>query len=269
MDYALYRPGPPLDRFVETLWAADHYVADAPRERVLPNGAHALVIHLAEHPLHIYASEQTYVPTPASGAIVCGARQTSLIIGTALGPTVGAQFRPGGASRIFRLPGSALLEQTVPLEALWGRCVGSLRERLLASDSTLARARLLEAQLLARLRDVSELDPALRISLNAFEERTLTSVAEVNRRTGLSPKRLLALFRDEVGLSPKAYWRVRRFRGALHDLDRGALRGAALACSHGYCDQAHFLREFRAISGASPSEYLASRNGGDHIALHG
>jgi AraC-like DNA-binding protein len=99
----------------------------------------------------------------------------------------------------------------------------------------------------------------LRASLAAFDESGLPSVAEVNQRTGLSPKRLLALFRDEVGLSPKAYWRVRRFRAALRDINRGVLRGADLAAQHGYCDQAHFLREFRQLSGSTPREYRAAR----------
>jgi AraC-like DNA-binding protein len=71
-------------------------------------------------------------------------------------------------------------------------------------------------------------------------------------------------------LSPKAFWRVRRFRAALRDLEQGALSGAALACEHGYFDQAHFLREFRALSSSSPREYLAARVAGtDHVSVHG
>ena len=95
-------------------------------------------------------------------------------------------------------------------------------------------------------------------------------MAEVNRRTGLSPKRLLALFHDEVGLTPKAFWRVRRFRAALAELENGTDRGASLAARHGYFDQAHFLREFRGFAGSNPSEYMAARIAGtDHVALHG
>jgi AraC-like DNA-binding protein len=123
--------------------------------------------------------------------------------------------------------------------------------------------------LLGQARGSLEQRHALRASLAAFEESDLESVAEVNRRTGLSPKRLLALFREEIGLCPKSYWRVRRFRAALQDLDDGVLRGAPLAAQHGYCDQAHFLREFRALAGSSPTEYLMARvPGTDHVSLH-
>jgi AraC-like DNA-binding protein len=49
----------------------------------------------------------------------------------------------------------------------------------------------------------------------------------------LSPKRLTAAFRAEVGLSPKAYLKVRRLQAALRRLDTGRGRGAAIAADLG------------------------------------
>ncbi|WP_053238764.1 helix-turn-helix domain-containing protein [Sandaracinus amylolyticus] len=264
----VHRPSAPLADLVELFWAADSYVAQAPRERVLPSGAQSLVIHLDERPLRIYAGEDATDATDVPGAILCGARQAPLVIDTALGPTVGVEFKPGGARPFFDLPADALTGQVVSLDALWGTSARALRERLMETPSPLARAQLLEALLLRRLDRSFELGAALRLSLEAFEHRELTSVAEVNRRTGLSPKRLLALFREEIGLSPKAFWRIRRFRAALRDLDHGALRGAALAAEHGYFDQAHFVREFRSLAGSTPREYLSARVvGSDHVSV--
>ncbi|NBD08328.1 MULTISPECIES: helix-turn-helix domain-containing protein [Corallococcus] len=270
MNHVLHRPKAPLDEFVEFFWVSSSYVGQAPRERVLPTGAQALVVHLGETPLRVYSGEDTTEAAEALGAILCGARSSPLIIGTTFGPTVGVHFKPGGARPFFDAAADALAEQTVALDALWGTSARSLRERLMEASSPLEQVRLLEEHLLHRLRRSFELAPALRASLDAFERPDLTSVAEVNRRTGLSPKRLLALFREEVGLSPKTFWRVRRFRAALRDLDQGALRGAALAAEHGYFDQAHFLREFRSLAGSNPREYLAARVAGtDHVSVHG
>jgi len=110
----------------------------------------------------------------------------------------------------------------------------------------------------------------LRAALRAFEDPNLTSVANVNELTGLSAKRLIALFREEVGLTPKAYWRVRRFQGALRRIDRGKRNGAQLAAELGYFDQAHFDREFRAFCGLSPSQYLAREvERPNHVPLRG
>ncbi|UJR82303.1 helix-turn-helix transcriptional regulator [Sandaracinus amylolyticus] len=264
----VHRPSPPLDGLVELIWAADSYVAQAERERVLPSGAQSLVVHLGNGPLRVFTDEDAIDATEVSGAIVCGARVTPLLIDTALGPTVGVEFKPGGARPFFDLPADAITGRVVSLDALWGASAHSLRERLMETSSPRDRVRLLEDNLLRRLARSFELDAALRLSLDAFEGRDLTSVGEVNRRTGLSPKRLLALFRDEVGLSPKAFWRVRRFRSALRALDHGTLRGAAVAAEHGYFDQAHFVREFRSLAGSTPREYLAARVvGTDHVSV--
>jgi AraC-like DNA-binding protein len=270
INHAYYRPAPPLDSLIEFFWAADDYPAQTPRERVLPSGASALIIHLDTNPMRVYADEHALAPAAASVAMFCGARSSPLILDTALRSTVGVHFKPGGARSFFDIPADSVAEQAVPLEALWGAATYSLCEQLMEAATPLERVQVLQHFLRVRAHRSLELGPALRLSFAAFEEPDLRSVAEVNRRTGLSPKRLLALFREEVGLSPKAFWRVRRFRAALHDLDRGALRGAALACEHGYCDQAHFLREFRAFAGSCPSEYLAARVvGTDHVSLYG
>lgn len=270
MMHTLYRPKAPLDKLVDYFWVSADYVSQAPRERVLPSGSQSLVVPLGEPPLRIYSGEQTDAAAVIRGAVVCGARSSPLTIATVTGPTVGVHFKPGGARAFFDVPCNEFAEQAIALEAIWGASAHSLRERLMETSAPCERAQLMEEHLLHRLRRSLEPAPALRASLDAFEEPDLTSVAEVNRRTGLSPKRLLALFREEVGLSPKTYWRVRRFRAALLDLEQGALRGAAVAAEHGYFDQAHFLREFRSLAGASPREYLATRvEGTDHVPVYG
>lgn len=270
VDYVYHRPPAPLDALIEFMWAASGYPARAPRERVLPSGAAALVIHLEARPMRVYPDECASEPVAASGAMFCGPRQRPLILDTALGPTVGVHFRPGGARPFFDIPSDAVAEQSIPLETLWGPAARTLRDRLMEATSQTERVHVLQAALLARVRRSLTLCPTLQLSFAAFDDPQLVSVAEVNRRTGLSPKRLLSLFREEVGLSPKVFWRVRRFRAALHDLDRGSLHGAALALQHGYFDQAHFLREFRAFANSSPREYLAARVlGSDHVSLPG
>ena len=271
MIHALYRPCPPLRELVEFFWVSERYTAArTARERVLPSGAQVVVFHLADHPVRIWASEEGPEATFVHEAAVCGVRQRPLLLDTVLGPTVGVHFKPGGARPFFDGPAAELADRVVSLDTLWGPEARLLRERLAEETSPVARVRALEEDLLRRAARRRQPGHALRASLRALEEPSLASIAEVRSRTGLSPKRLSALFRDEVGLGPKVFWRVRRFRAALHDLDEGILRGADLAYAHGYCDQAHFLREFRSLAGSSPSEYLAARVAGtDHVSIRG
>jgi len=71
------------------------------------------------------------------------------------------------------------------------------------------------------------------------------------------------LFRREVGLTPKVFCRAQRFQAALRRIeeDRRPPRWAGLAVACGYSDQAHLVRELRAFSGYTPTEYLSHRTG--------
>jgi AraC-like DNA-binding protein len=96
----------------------------------------------------------------------------------------------------------------------------------------------------------------------AVEGNPSVRMADVRRLTGLSTKRLIGLFRAEVGLSPKEYARVRRLQAALRrlgDLDADGARGAEIAAAVGYFDQSHFVREFRSFTGMTPTQYRRQR----------
>ena len=75
-------------------------------------------------------------------------------------------------------------------------------------------------------------------------------------RCGLHERTLQRLFTKYVGLSRK--WVIQRFR--LHEAAEqlaagGAASQAALSLEPGYSDQAHFVRDFKAIVGVSPGAY--------------
>jgi len=93
------------------------------------------------------------------------------------------------------------------------------------------------------------------------------SVAELVAETGYSHRTFLARFRDAAGLAPKTFARVLRSQRAAALL--GARRPLAeVALTAGYSDQAHFTREFAAITGLPPSRFRAlSPDAGNHVRV--
>jgi AraC-like DNA-binding protein len=88
-----------------------------------------------------------------------------------------------------------------------------------------------------------------------------TNIAELADEVGWSTRRLANLFTTEIGLTPKAAARVIRFDRARRPLQQrvaspGPLDLAQLATDHGDYDQPHFYREFAALSGCSPAQWL-------------
>ena len=68
--------------------------------------------------------------------------------------------------------------------------------------------------------------------------------------------RQLRRLRREVGLSPKRFARLARFRSAIDRLATSTLATVAVEC--GYADQSHLTHEFRGLAGTTPSAYRAT-----------
>ena len=64
------------------------------------------------------------------------------------------------------------------------------------------------------------------------------------------------LYQQQIGLAPKQVARIVRFQQALHEL-----RTADEVSLEGYYDQAHFIREFRAFTGMTPTAYRRAYGG--------
>jgi AraC-like DNA-binding protein len=100
----------------------------------------------------------------------------------------------------------------------------------------------------------------VRYALEEFNRApSALGVLQVARDTGLSRRRFGALFRDEVGLTPKLYCRLCRFRQVVRRIALGApIDWSGLALDGGYYDQPHMAHEFREFSGISPGAWRAS-----------
>ncbi|MFL5250527.1 MAG: helix-turn-helix domain-containing protein [Myxococcales bacterium] len=88
---------------------------------------------------------------------------------------------------------------------------------------------------------------------------------------GLSRRRLIEVFTEYAGMTPKRYARVRRFQRALALATRTTPpRWAELALECGYFDQAHLCRDWAELTGLSPAEFVALRRTPvkeNHIAI--
>ncbi|WP_237244372.1 MULTISPECIES: AraC family transcriptional regulator [Sorangium] len=277
MRFVTYAPPPPLGRFVGRLW---YYAApELPDllERVLPSGAMSLLINLAEDELRWYDAAAPARCHRLSGIAVCGAHAEHFAIDTAeQRAIVGAELTPGGALPFFGPATEELSGTHVSLDALWGREAALVRERVLEARTPDDKLRALEAALAARLvrpRGSSDRagDPAVDFALAAFADPSRAyTVADVTGQLGMTSKRFIRTFTEQVGLTPKRYCRVRRFQQAIAAIERGervSWAGVAAAC--GYYDQAHFIHDFRAFAGLTPTEYVARRRERNHVPLDG
>jgi AraC-like DNA-binding protein len=275
MMHSTYIPGPPLSDFVDMFWFYEGGVPQHAKERVLPSGCAQLFVNLQEDRFRVYDPQDQDKCISFRGCLMSGPHSEFVVIDTAnQASIIGIAFKPGGAFPFFNSPARGLHNLQVPLELLWGRQANDLRGQLLEAKTTEARFRLLEQYLLAQAgwpgAPAFDRHPAVAFALKELGgSGGRRTVSEVTDQIGLSARRFIQVFSEEVGLTPKLYCRVRRLQEALGLVSKTRhVDWAALAARSGYFDQAHFIHDFRAFSGLNPSTYLANRGEyQNHVAL--
>lgn len=277
MSYQEFPPPPGLAALVACLWLSEAPAgppAAAVSHRVLPDNC-TDILWQDDGAAFFVGMMSTWFDVPADRKV----------------RTVAVRFRPGAAS-LFMGP-LALAELTdgrADLDLLWGR---SAAERLgdalwSVARNDAERLALLTEALYARL----SLAPPGTRAATALASRTAQShalaaapagqvlalravaalegsggalrVEALAAALGVSRQYLAAQFRDHVGLQPKLFARICRFRAA-----RGAALAkpagqhghdwAALAFDSGYFDQSHLIRDFHDFTGTSPDGHLGNR----------
>jgi AraC-like DNA-binding protein len=252
--------------------------------RGLPSPFLTLIFTLDE-PLTMLAHPDPAQPPGDFGSLLGGLHASPALIAHQ-GAQSGIQIalKPLGTRALLGLPAGELAQVDLPTDAVLGGIAGRIHDRVRAADGWPARFAVLDEDFAALLgahragmpRAATgiprEVIWAWRLLLRSGGR---LPVARLAAETGWSTRHLAGRFRTEIGLTPKAAGRVIRFDRARRRLvdaatARSATTGSAttgsattglgladLAVSCGYFDQAHLAREFRALSGCPPSQWLA------------
>jgi AraC-like DNA-binding protein len=240
-SHARYHPSEDLAPFVEHFWTVGWDLRGRPPH----------LVETLPHP-SVHLIFRRGVGARLAG--VARGKFTTLLEGH--GGNFAAKFRPGGFYPFVGVPVAAFTGTTAALGAVWGPEGDELERAVLALNDDAARIEAVEAFLRGR-RPPPDAKAALAgtITEAIAADRGLRTVEQVGRRFGLTPRSLQRLFARYVGVSPK--WVIQRYR--LHEaaerLARGHASQAALALSLGYADQAHFVKDFKAVVGTPPAAY--------------
>jgi AraC-like DNA-binding protein len=254
-SYREWRPGA-LERFVELIWESEGTTTEE-FDRHFPHGRIELLLNLGGDRFDLVEPDGP------------GFKSTWLV-GILMRPTVctqprrhrvlGIRLHPAGAYALFATPLREITGLVVELRDVVGASGDELVERCRAAESTEERFRMAGAWIAARVHGALPVDPAIAWATHEIEaHHGEVSIAKLRAETGFSKARLVAAFRAHIGVSPKQFARIVRFRWALAMVESGPASLADVALETGYYDQPHFNAEFRELSGMTPGEMLLAR----------
>lgn len=237
-----------LERFVRAMRVVEVPAAaaeTAPEHYLrLPDGETELMVRFGDEP-----TSATLIGTRTFALTKPATRGASALL---------VRFRLGGAHPFFGRPLSELTDRMVELDQLW---TAPQFAHLAGARGAVGVEAAVVSALTAVFTGAEVYDPpsarCVRRAVQRIAEHThLPRVPQLAAELGVSERQLRRGFDHVIGLSPKRYLRVVRFRRALRSarqlLRRGRLDWAAVAEAHGYFDQAHLIAEFREMAGATP-----------------
>jgi len=199
----------------------------------------------------------------------------SFVAGLQLGPAttehdgdqegIQVDLTPLAARAIFGVPLHELSNRCIDLDDLVGARIDRLVDELRDAKSWTRRFEVVDRELRRAIAAGPSPAPESRwlyeqLMVGADEGR----LGRLVEQTGRSHRHLAAQFKRDVGLAPKAFARLVRFRRAVRLL-RAQAPLARASVDAGYYDQAHFTREFQSIGGTTPGRMRTAASGAPEV----
>jgi AraC-like DNA-binding protein len=254
---AVALPAPALRAFIS------HY-AGVCAEGLAP-GTHAGIPSRHAHLIVSFAEPIELLRPPGGGqqpgrftALVTGLHDSPALVGQASRVhLVHVYFTPLGARAILGVSNPELLSRVIELSDLWGRRGAELVERLWSSASWGARFAQLDEAFSRALQPHAVCAPSVWAWGQLARSSGRTPITALARDVGWSRPHFTDRFRTAFGLGPKTAARIFRFEHACRALKADPRRVADVAYLCGYYDQAHMTREWQALAGSSPRQWIA------------
>ncbi|MGH2617090.1 MAG: helix-turn-helix domain-containing protein, partial [Thermomicrobiales bacterium] len=209
--------GPALRGLVRDYWGYSEQTAGPVRRRELPSADIIFIVNVGA-PLLVRQPRAEFHVIPGGGGFVAGLHETYALTETA-GSQSGIELRmsPLGAYRLVGEPMETLVNRSVPIDELFGSWAIELGERLHDAPGWEARFATLDHMVGTRLADAAPPSPEVVWAWRQLARSGgRISIAMLAEELGWSPKRLIARFREQVGLPPKQVARLLRFQRATH-----------------------------------------------------
>jgi AraC-like DNA-binding protein len=176
---------------------------------------------------------------------------------------VGAYCNAAHSSIFTGIPASELQDRIVAVNHLWGARGRALENQLHERSDESGRIELLESALLSCVGALPDHTRTIDIA-GIARWMSLTGgrlpLDVLAGRAGVSRQYFRRVFRERVGVTPKLYNRLARFKSGLAYISKTDVDWAQAAAELGYSDQSHMIAEFREFSGRTPAA-LSLRSG--------
>jgi AraC-like DNA-binding protein len=166
-------------------------------------------------------------------------------------------FQPHGLTDLFRVPSNSAMNHTYDAEAILGRPIKELEQRLASCETFQQRDSVANHFFAERLQHVPSADRMAFAADQILSSHGKLSSTELAGQVGIGVRQFQREFSARFGASPKLFSRIVRFQNALDTKARSSTKSwTDVAHELGYYDQMHMVHDFEQFTGKSPTDTL-------------
>ena len=248
----------PLDQLVESVMFFKNSSATQHQQRTisaLPEGMFELVIQRGQGVWQKDLHQHGW--TQRDDCFIGGLHHHSFQIRLAPQTEItSVRFRPGAFKHVYDGPLHELANGKVRVTDVWGRCGQQLLQQTRQHSTDIGLLKVIGEFLTERRvnRRSSGIDAVVRCIVHTQGRSPIKDLLSL---ANLSEAQFRKRFREEVGLSAKQFSRIIRIRSIVDALHQGRCQSLTnLAQDFAYYDQAHFIKDFRQVTGLTPTQWL-------------
>jgi AraC-like DNA-binding protein len=260
MNYQTFEPNSDLESLVKCYWTLESESEDFPeKQTIVPDGCMEMIFHCGDL-YRQYTKEETSIIQPR--CFVIGQLSRPIEI-EPMGQTsiFSVRFHPNGFSPFTTKPIKEMENTAIPLEELFVKEGLEIEHKVLNAASTSERKKAVEKFLYSRLTNKENVDRIIKSTVDTIlTGNGQLSIVELSKQLNINRRQLERKFASSIGLSPKQLSKTVRLQVALKLLlNKNYTSLTALAYENEYYDQAHFIKDFKDLTGFTPREFYGDK----------
>ncbi len=259
MNYQTFEPSHDLTKLIKCYWTLESQrEKTTEKQTIVPDGCMEMIFHYGDL-YRQYLENGNSLIQPKS--FVIGQLTRPLEIEpTGVTGIFSVRFHPNGFLPFATISLKEIENTAVSLEKLFGKDGQEIEQKILTATSTSKRIKLIETFLLNRLADTKTIDRIVKSTVETIlTANGQLSVDELSKQTNVNRRQLERKFSSTIGLSPKQLSKTIRLQATLKILlNKKFTSLTALAYENEYYDQAHFIKDFKELTGFTPKEFYGN-----------
>lgn len=250
----IIHPSPLLSQYVKHYWILNTNSSDA--IQTTPSGCVHLVFHRGDN-LH-FLSGKTQPKNFIRGQF---SNYNTLLSGGHI-DMIAVIFHPLGLTPFASFPLSEIYNRYVDIESFEIEDLTNLQKKISNEENALLCVKLIEDFLISKVYNFNHYNYSrLFHGVQLIQEQVGINVSTLANKVCLGYRHFKREFQKYVGIEPKEYLRVIRFQKTLYTLQNNPnIDMGELAYLCGFYDNSHLVKDFKSMTGCSPTEYLSSRS---------